>query len=118
VKKLKTWRVRRDFEYSGTVNEGTIIAYGQDDTGCFGQRTSVTKEHYRNLLRCFRGRTVKVGTCRENPPPRSLGRWLQENVIRRAIASYVAPILIHERHAERVEKDETSIRFHSRRRGR
>lgn len=112
MKKMKTWSARSNFEYSGTVEGGTVIDYGEHKAGCFSQRTPVTAEHYQNLLRHFRGRIVKVGTSRDKAPPDSLGYWLQDNVIRRALASYVAPILIEECYAERVEKDKASIRFY------
>lgn len=49
----------------------------------------------------FRGRKVPVSTSRTDPRRDSLGAWLQVNVTPTAIASYVAPILVHEGYAER-----------------
>lgn len=68
----------------------------------------VTAEQYTRLLHHFRGRTVSIGTSRDNPPIGSVGRWLQGNVTRTAIASYVGPILVAEGYAEKIGSD---IRF-------
>jgi hypothetical protein len=62
------------------------------------------------LLNHFIGQTVSVGTSRTNPPSGSLGSWLNQVVTQTAIASYVAPILIHEGYAERISDHEIRIR--------
>ena len=45
------------------------------------------------------------------PPCESVGKWLQDNVTRTAIASYVAPILVEERYAKQVP-DGRRLRIH------
>jgi len=104
-KKLKTWDGRSEFEYEGDpLVNGTSIHYGQG----FQYSARVSAEQYRSLLRYFAGRCVPAGTSRDTPPATSMGRWLQENVSKTALASYVGPILIHHGFAER---EGTNIRF-------
>jgi hypothetical protein len=52
-----------------------------------------------------------MGTSRDNPPTGSVGAWLQENVTKTAIASYVGPILLSEGLASRVPGEPSKIRF-------
>ncbi len=94
---METWAGRSDFKYSGSVETGTEIFYGKNNR----YKATVTQEQYRALLQKFIRRVVPVGTSRTNPPQESLGFWLKENVTKTAIASYVAPILIHEGYAKR-----------------
>jgi len=101
---LRTWGGRSSFEYSGSVFTGTEIRYGK------GSTISVTRDQYAGLLRHFGSRTVSIGTSRTNPPPGSVGEWLQKHVTRTAIASYVGPILVHEGYAVRGQKRDR-IRF-------
>lgn len=93
--KLSTWGGRSSFEYTGSAKEGTRILYGS------GHSVFVSGQQYSALLAHFRGRTVNVGTSRTDPPTGSVGEWLQQNVVRTAIAPYVAAILLHERYAQR-----------------
>lgn len=92
----KTWAGISTFEYEGSVVVGTQITYGQ------GQTVEVTGQQYAVLRKNFLQREIPVGTSRTAAPGESLGAWLQANVTRTAIASYVAPILILEEYAERV----------------
>ena len=46
---------------------------------------------------------MNIGTSRDSAPKGSIGEWLQANVTKTAIASYVGPILINEGFAEKVE---------------
>jgi hypothetical protein len=50
------------------------------------------------MLNHFSGLVIPCGTIREveKRNPRSLGCWLAENVTGSSVASYVAPILLHE----------------------
>jgi hypothetical protein len=100
---LQTWAGRSIFNYHGSVQNGTTIIYG------LGHRIHVTSQQYNALLYHFQGQTVSAGTSRTNPPPSSVGEWLQINVTPTAISSYICPILINEGYAERVEN--TGIRF-------
>lgn len=104
-KPLATWAGKSRFHYDGSVDEDTTIWYGSKP-----YHTCLTEQQYGQLLQHFRGRTVALGTSRE-PPRGSVGAWLQEHVTKRAIASYVGPILVHEGYAERVHLDSTKIRF-------
>jgi len=103
---LKTWAGRSKFEYEGNESQGVEIYYGE------GHRVNITTNHYSALLNHFRGRTVDIGTSRDKPQRGSLGEWLQENVTRTAIASYVGPILIHEGHAVKTDNG-SKIKFNS-----
>lgn len=61
-----------------------------------------------DLLTHFKGMRVPCGTSRDKPQIGSLGEWLQGNVTKTAIASYVAAILVHEGYAK---KDGAWIEF-------
>jgi len=92
-KRLQTWDGRSEFEYEGSVAEGTRIYYGTE------QESYISKAQYQALLQHFRGRTVKCGTSRTKPPVDSVGAWLQSYVQNRTLASYVCAILIAEGYA-------------------
>ncbi len=94
--KLRTWRPENNiiFSYIGSITQGTTITYGA------GRQFTISKHQYKALLDHFQGQTVNIGTSRDNPPPGSVGEWLQLNVTKTAIASYVGPILIDEGYAE------------------
>ena len=104
-KPLSTWAGRSEFHYDGSVQTGTEIWYGSKP-----HSTEMTREKYNRLLEHFQGRTIPLGTSRQ-PPADSVGAWIQERVAKRAIASYVGPILVHEGYAERVHSDSTKIKF-------
>jgi len=105
---LSTWRGRSKFKYSGSVSTGTVIRCGKE----FRWEARMSEEQWERLLSHFRGRMVSIGTSRTDPPPDSVGEWLQEHVTKTAIASYVGPILIHEGYASRDQKRDR-IRFHN-----
>ncbi len=95
---LPTWKGRSRFKYEGSVKkQGTQIWFGKK-----GFSVTVSNSQYTKLLDHFKGQEVPVGTSRDRPQAGSLGEWLQRNVTRTAIASYVAPILVRERYARRV----------------
>jgi hypothetical protein len=100
---LQTWGGRTIFSYTGSIQNGTMITYGQNRT------TRVTRNQYNALINHFKGQTVEAGTSRTNPPRGSVGDWLQVNVTPVAISSYVCPILIAEGYAEKVGRSQ--IRF-------
>jgi hypothetical protein len=104
-KTLKTWGGRSKFEYEGSVAEGTLIHYGK------GWLVRISAEQYRNLLNHFVGMETEMGTSRTTAPADSVGAWLQENVTKTAIASYVGAILLEEGYAERVLDRPSRIRF-------
>lgn len=95
---MKTWAGRgADFSYTGSVAQGTEITYGSNKN-----RARVTAEQYRALIQHFKGNTVEIGTSHDNPPGGSVGKWIQENVTKTQISSYVGPILISEGYALRI----------------
>jgi hypothetical protein len=104
-KPLTTWAGKSEFHYDGSVGRGTDIWYGTRP-----YHSKVSGHEYVRLLNHFGGRTVALGTSRE-PPPESIGAWLMQHVTKRAIASYVGAILVHEGYARRVASDSTKIRF-------
>jgi len=77
------------------VREKTRLAFGR------GGSARISADQYAALLRHFRGKTVNIGTSRDRPPVGSVGEWLQGNVTKIAIASYIGPILGEEGYAER-----------------
>jgi len=97
-------RKGEDFSYSGSVAQGTEIAYGINKN-----KIKVTAAQYRDLILHFKGKTVEIGTSHDNPPRDSVGEWLQANVTKTQISSYVGPILIFEHFATQVGKSQ--IRF-------
>lgn len=99
---MDTWSGRSQFKYEGSVVTGTTIFYGKECR----YKVKINAEDYAALKEHFRGRTIKVGTSRDDPPRGSRGKWLIENVTKTATASYVAPILIEEGYAERVEEQD------------
>jgi hypothetical protein len=96
MKTLRTWAGKSQFTYSGSVTRGTKINYGS------GFSTTISASQYSELLSHFKGKTVDIGTSFTNPPPGSVGAWLQENVTKTATASYVGAILISENLAEKI----------------
>ena len=96
--KLNTWADRSDFKYEGSISKGTTIYFGTEKSA----EVSATK--YQQLLNHFRGLSVNIGTSRTNAPIGSVGTWLQENVTKTAIASYVGAILIEEDLLKRMAK--------------
>jgi hypothetical protein len=107
MKQVPTWAGRSRFGYAGSVEQGTVIRYGRN----LAYSITVSADQYAALLNHFRGRTVNIGTTRIGPPPGSVGEWLQSNVAKTAIASYVGRILIDEGYAERVEEGAPEISF-------
>lgn len=90
---LRTLTKNKMFFYKGSVANGTTILFGQN------KYAVITADQYKELLNKFKGRTVFIGTSFTNPPSDSMGAWLLKNISTRALASYVAPILINEGYA-------------------
>lgn len=106
-KKLSTWASRSEFEYSGSVELGTDIYFGTD----FRYHEFISDGKYQMLLDYFKGKTVSIGTSRTSPPNGSVGKWLMSNVSKRALASYVGPILLYEGYAKRINGESDRIQF-------
>lgn len=93
MKSLPTWGGKRFFKYDGSVATGTAIFYGK------GYKITISSEQYSQLLNHFKSKSVNIGTSRTNASKDSVGKWLQENITKTAIASYVGAILVHEGYA-------------------
>src|SRR5690606_16324121 len=102
---LHTLTRKKSFYYKGSVTNGTTILFGQN------RYATVTAEQYKELLQHFRGRTVLIGTSFTYPPSNSMGAWLLKHVSSRALASYIAPILIKEGYAKLNRNSTTEITF-------
>jgi hypothetical protein len=100
---IETWGGNSTFEYDGCVLSGTKIKYGTSNS------VNVSTQQYSALRNYFLGQVIKVGTARTGAPGNSLGDWLQNNVTKTAIASYVAAILVREGYALR--ESDTEIRI-------
>lgn len=100
---IGTWAGRSQFDYIGCVAVGTEISFGASST------VTVTAQQYSLLRSAFLGQVVQVGASFNNPQLGSVGEWLQNNVTKTAIASYVIPILIREGYA--VKESDTEIRI-------
>ncbi|WKC35673.1 hypothetical protein QYM18_14455 [Ectopseudomonas chengduensis] len=87
---LDTWGGRSEFDFVGSIKQGTIITYGSNNQITF------TAQQYQAMLENFRGQTITVSPERNEPEHGSLEFWLRNNVTQTAIASYVAPILVNE----------------------
>jgi hypothetical protein len=116
-KKLPTWGVwkskppkdskkKYDFEYVGSVETGTEIYFGKNET------VFISKDNYLKLLEYFKGRAVTIGTPHEKDlPVDTVGGFLQKILETQTVyASYVGSILIHEGYAIKGE-DHTKIEF-------
>lgn len=102
---LHTLTKNKSFFYKGSVENGTTILFGHN------RYAVITADQYEDLLNYFRGRAVSIGTSFTNPPNDSLGAWLLEYVPGRALASYVAPVLIKEGYATLNGECKTEILF-------
>ena len=92
---LRTWGEQSRFEYNGNVRIGTIIWYGQSG------KSTIAVDQWQSLLNEFAGRTVEIGTSKDNPPPGSMGDWFYRNITQTALLPYVGAILLHENLATR-----------------
>ncbi len=97
TKILKTWNGKQEFLYSGSVDAGTEIRYGDN----FFFKITVDADAYSALLEAFAGKEVPIGARRTRIPADSVGAWLIVHVSKTAIASYIGPILINEEYAKR-----------------
>ncbi|MCL4552490.1 MAG: hypothetical protein M1305_02895, partial [Candidatus Marsarchaeota archaeon] len=97
---LPTWAGRKQFQYEGSVREGTTIYFGSNSR----YACTVTASEYAGMLAMFNGQEVSIGTSRTDPPNGSLGKWLTEEYKLYAMTSYIGPILIREGFAERGSK--------------
>jgi len=100
---MKTWGGRSNFAYSGTIEIGVVVSYGKNN------KVRVSAQQFYKLREHFLNNVVPVGTSRTAPKKGSLGWWLQANVTRTAIASYIAPILVSEGYAK--EEGQHNIRI-------
>jgi hypothetical protein len=100
MKELQTIPRKRIFRYEGSFATGITLYFGT------GRKEIIEQRECQLLIKKFRTQKVAVGRSFNNPPPDSLGEWLLENVTKRAIASYVAPILVEEGYARWIDSKE------------
>jgi len=94
---MPTWAGKSEFECDGFVGRDITIHYGNG----FKSSIELADSELKKLLAVFRGKEVPLGTSRTTAPRGSVGAWLQANVTRTAIASYVGPSLIADGYAGR-----------------
>ena len=82
------------FQYR-TVRGDRLIEYGS-----LPFQATVTPDIFEEIVIRFRGQTVPLGAAYDNPPPGSLGAFLDEKLPGRNLAVYVGSILVHEGAAE------------------
>lgn len=104
--RLPTWTGRSTFEYDRASDGSITLHYGKGCVYC----VRVPGAKLQQLLSTFAGREVPIGTSKTDPPKSSLGFWLQQNVTKTAIASYVGPLLIKLGYAQRGSRADL-IRF-------
>lgn len=103
-KKLSTWGGKAFFKYLGSVKDGTKIHFGNSSTA------EVTAAQYKELLKEFKGKSINVGAIHgASPEVGTLEHWLQTNVTKTSISTYVAAILKNESHA--IRKRDGKIQF-------
>jgi hypothetical protein len=112
---IDDWRRSSEFEYEGSVKEGTTIYYGDLTKKPINKPILVSKEEYEKLFLAFKNmkEPIILGTSQSIPPEGSVGYWLVRNVSDAngtQIASYVGSILIHEKYAIKGE-DPATIEF-------
>src|SRR5205807_8699527 len=96
-RRMQTWSGRSRFECDGFVGQNLDLYYGSG----FKHTLTVSALDVGRLLATFAGKDVPLGTNRTTPPSGSVGAWLQSNVTKTAIASYLGPILIADGRATR-----------------
>jgi hypothetical protein len=86
---------RKQFEYSGDVNNGVILH--------FSGNPPISSEFFQAILNEFRGRTIKGGYSMTDPISGGLGEWIQNNSTRLnpvsltpRHGSFISAILVHE----------------------
>jgi excisionase family DNA binding protein len=86
------------FTYTGSVNTGTTIHPGTKAT----YKLHFTASQWQELLKTFRGKSVRAGTNFAKPEPGSLGAWIKQHWnTKMGPAVYVGGILIREGYATR-----------------
>ena len=87
----------KDFSYERTLDEDILIEFGE------GNEITITAQEYEHMIRAFSGKVVKLGPAHGNPKPGTVEEWVSQNITKTGIASYLGPILVHERRAEWVD---------------
>ena len=100
---LKTRAKAAEFSYERTPDGSIRIEYGKRS------EISISATDYERLIKTFSRQSVPLGASRDNPPTGSVGEWLQHNVTKTAIASYIGAILVYEERAAWV--DDFTVQF-------
>jgi hypothetical protein len=106
------WCRSSEFEYEGSIKEGTKIFYGNLNKKPINRPIFVLKEEYEKLFQTFKDKKepITLGTSQSVPPEGSVGYWLIQNISDARgtqTASYIGSILIHEGYAIKGENPAT-----------
>ena len=85
---------KKPFWYARTRHRNILIEFGE------GREYTVTAQQYQHMIRAFSGQVVKLGPTHGNPKPGTVEAWVNHNITGTGIASYLGPILVHEKRAE------------------
>lgn len=83
---LKTFK-GRSFDYIGDISSNLIIFAGKTPLAIDEQ----TIEYVKQLIE--QHDKIKMGACRDNPPPNSLGMYLRQIKKSPQLLSYILPLL-------------------------
>ena len=101
MRKLTTWSGKATFEYTGSIASGIHINFGREGKN----KATLSEQQCQALLNEFKGRTISMGSSRDKVISGSIGEWLNVNVTKTAIASYICPILVAEGYASFITLD-------------
>lgn len=88
---LKTWGGRSNFKYKGNINTGIELIFGNNN------RFFIRPEKISKLLEELKGKTIQVGSAFKDPKKDTLEYWLQNNVTKTSISTYLASVLVNEK---------------------
>jgi hypothetical protein len=96
---LKTWGGKSEFQFNGSVQEGTWIRWNDNaKPDGFSKEELVKPEQYQSSLATFAGQELALGNYR-NPAPRTLEAWLKEQKWGGGLARHLGTILVEEGYA-------------------
>jgi hypothetical protein len=99
---LPTWGGKSEFQYSGSVKQGTQISWkDKAKPGGFSRPLFVSPAQYQSLRSTFSGKEVPLGNYRD-PAQGTLEAWLKKQPDQWGVglARHLGKILVVERYAE------------------
>jgi len=103
---LLTWGEQSEFQYDGSVTQGTRIRWKDNaKPDGFSKEWPVGREQYQSLLFTFSGQELPFGNYRK-PTPGNLEAWLKEQPGQwgLGLARHLGQIMVKEGYAERVSR--------------